>query len=206
MQVRRVLTSMAIAVLVAGGASIAAAPSASAETTYAIDGCQSGSFSISPSEVVVVAFPDATCPTPASYSRSNSLLTGSTFLNGYFCLFFSAQDLNLPASMVVTGGGGLEVTYTPRSEPASTISSAVLTDECGGSSFSRPAAGAGSGQDGPSWVQSYGRAASDVMCRDGWDPSYAAWMNDGQGGWVCNRALTYNQAQRLWQVTYTVTP
>lgn len=36
---------------------------------------------------------------------------------------------------------------------------------------------------------------------DGWFVSYAAWPNDGAGGWVCSRTLTYQAATDTWLTT-----
>jgi hypothetical protein len=52
------------------------------------------------------------------------------------------------------------------------------------------------------WHQAVGRASSEAPCPGGnadersqgwsaWTPSYAQWMNGGQGGWVCERSLTW---------------
>lgn len=42
----------------------------------------------------------------------------------------------------------------------------------------------------PNWVQSYGRSP-DETCRSGWNPSWAQWPNEGKGGFVCDRILTW---------------
>jgi hypothetical protein len=42
----------------------------------------------------------------------------------------------------------------------------------------------------PNWVQSHGRSR-DEACRSGWNPSWAQWPNAGQGGFVCDRILTW---------------
>ena len=59
------------------------------------------------------------------------------------------------------------------------------------------------------WHQAYGRASADQACPapadetpwqdsfDGqreWTPSWAQWMNAGQGGWVCQRTLVWAQS------------
>ena len=58
------------------------------------------------------------------------------------------------------------------------------------------------------WNQSYQRASQSEECvaqpgetpwqdswgtNPGWSPSWALWANEGQGGWVCNRSITWAQ-------------
>jgi hypothetical protein len=58
------------------------------------------------------------------------------------------------------------------------------------------------------WHQSYQRASQSEECvaqagetpwqdswgtNPGWSPSWAKWANNGQGGWVCNRSITWAQ-------------
>jgi hypothetical protein len=59
-------------------------------------------------------------------------------------------------------------------------------------------AGAGEATPPPSWWQSYGRLAAGDSCEAGWAPSWAAWMNSGSGGWVCNREQYWNPAISAW--------
>jgi hypothetical protein len=49
-----------------------------------------------------------------------------------------------------------------------------------------------------SWFQSYGRHSADVACLAGWHPSWAQWMNDGAGGWTCDRELYYDGSTAMW--------
>ena len=42
----------------------------------------------------------------------------------------------------------------------------------------------------PDWVQAYGRAPGDA-CLTGWQPSWAQWPNDGGGGFVCERTISW---------------
>jgi hypothetical protein len=51
------------------------------------------------------------------------------------------------------------------------------------------AADSPSGEGIPPWVQGYGRGASTDACKDGWDPSWEQWPNEGRGGWVCTRSV-----------------
>lgn len=39
------------------------------------------------------------------------------------------------------------------------------------------------------WHQSYGRESAAESCRDGWQPGWAQWPNDGTGGFVCDRVI-----------------
>lgn len=49
------------------------------------------------------------------------------------------------------------------------------------------------------WLQSVGRLASAEACEPGWSPSWALWMNSGQGGWVCNREIVWDSSIGAWQ-------
>lgn len=53
-------------------------------------------------------------------------------------------------------------------------------------------------QTPPSWFQSTGRADSSVACDAGWSPSWAQWMNAGQGGFVCNREIYFDIQTNGW--------
>jgi len=44
----------------------------------------------------------------------------------------------------------------------------------------------------PSWYQSVGRMSAEEACPAGWNPSWAQWMHDGLGGFVCNREIYWN--------------
>lgn len=54
------------------------------------------------------------------------------------------------------------------------------------------------GQTPPSWFQSVGRLSEAQACDPGWSPSWAAWMNDRRGGWVCNREIYWDWAIGGW--------
>ena len=41
------------------------------------------------------------------------------------------------------------------------------------------------------WHQAVGRASADATCEAGWAPSYAEWMNDGKGGYTCERVIDW---------------
>lgn len=57
-----------------------------------------------------------------------------------------------------------------------------------------------SDQTPPPWYQAYARGSSEAVCEEGWKPSYAAWPNDGAGGWTCERELVYNNSTARWDV------
>jgi hypothetical protein len=46
--------------------------------------------------------------------------------------------------------------------------------------------------DPPDWLQQWGRPTGDSACLDDSTQSWAQWMNDGTGGDVCSRTLTYS--------------
>lgn len=214
MRVRRITAAITTVVMVGGAVSIASAPGVVA-ATYVVDGCQSGSFTLLASDSAVIAFPgyegpgvgNPTCTPPYEGITSTNTNANSYTQDGYYCFVFSVGDLNNPASFTVSGGGGLQLTYTPRAEGPSSIGIAARVAACGGSNLpSGGSGGSNAGANGPSWFQSYGRADSTDVCQPGWDPSYAAWANQGAGGWVCNRTVYYNPTRQAWQVTFTVTP
>lgn len=53
-------------------------------------------------------------------------------------------------------------------------------------------------QTPPSWMQSVGRLSERQTCDAGWAPSWAQWMNDRLGGWVCNREIYWDWAIAGW--------
>lgn len=52
-----------------------------------------------------------------------------------------------------------------------------------------PGSAARAADDGPQWLQAYGRAAADARCAPEWEPSWAEWPNAGAGGFVCVRSI-----------------
>ena len=50
----------------------------------------------------------------------------------------------------------------------------------------------------PSWFQSVGRLTESDACEPGWSPSWAEWMNDRLGGWVCNREIYWDSSIADW--------
>ena len=66
-------------------------------------------------------------------------------------------------------------------------------------------------QDANVWFQSFQRSGPDAPCvapkeldiawqadwpasQNVWTPSWAQWPNDGKGGWVCDRQITWSPA------------
>ena len=52
----------------------------------------------------------------------------------------------------------------------------------------------------PDWHQSIGRTSADEKCPTGWSPSWAQWMNDGSGGFVCNRVIFWDSDRNVWSM------
>lgn len=52
----------------------------------------------------------------------------------------------------------------------------------------------------PSWHQSFGRLSASEPCPAGWNPSWAQWMNNGSGGFVCNREIYWNVNTDGWAI------
>ncbi len=46
---------------------------------------------------------------------------------------------------------------------------------------------------------SYGRTSSDEVCEATWRPSWAMWMNNGTGGFTCDRTYVYDSAMGVWR-------
>lgn len=47
----------------------------------------------------------------------------------------------------------------------------------------------------PDWIQQYARS-TDELCRTEWTPSWAQWPNEGSGGFVCTRILTWSHSEQ----------
>lgn len=41
------------------------------------------------------------------------------------------------------------------------------------------------------WHQAVGRASADAVCEEGWNPSWAEWMNGNTGGFTCERVIDW---------------
>ena len=55
------------------------------------------------------------------------------------------------------------------------------------------------GGAGPApWFQGIGRSSRDAICPATYGPSYAEWMNNGKGGWVCVREYYYDNSLGDW--------
>jgi hypothetical protein len=52
----------------------------------------------------------------------------------------------------------------------------------------------------PSWWQSTGRLTATSPCASGWSPSWARWMNEGSGGFVCNREWYWDTRTANWSL------
>lgn len=52
----------------------------------------------------------------------------------------------------------------------------------------------------PSWFQATGRRSMQEPCEPGWNPSWAQWMNDGSGGYVCMREIYWDIRTWNWAV------
>ncbi len=64
--------------------------------------------------------------------------------------------------------------------------------------YGAPSPVAQAGTPPPSWFQSVGRARQEDPCESGWAPSWAEWINNRVGGWVCNREIYWHPAAGEW--------
>jgi hypothetical protein len=119
------------------------------------------------------------------------------------CTFGSGLTLNFE----ITASSATQYVYVKYSSAAPVLLTILPTAASGG--------GSGAGQDsGPGeHVQQTGRFPEDdcgVVDRpdlnwsgvssDGWSPSWSHWMNDGEGGPVCTRTLSFDGSLGRWVV------
>jgi hypothetical protein len=172
MRVRRVLVSVAAAVMLAGGGSLAVAPSASAVQTLtaSCDRLGSQSITVQPSEVITVLFTGSNC------AGNNNPAEGSFYT---YADFGSSQTYTILGSKMP--GDSVSVTYFNSSlEPLW-----VLTFVVGGT----PTPTRGAVAPIPAWVQAYGIFHHDDACLTSWTNSWQKWAEPITGGWVCTRTI-----------------
>lgn len=129
---------------------------------------------------------------PTEFSRASGLYTngfgayGTGGGNGAYLVFNIGYQ---KGSETEAGPQYFYAAVTP------TMSPAAADGSCPGQSA--PSSGGGAPAD---VLEQVGRRSSDDACANGWSPSYAAWMNDGRGGWVCTRTLWFDVRTSTWAV------
>jgi len=88
----------------------------------------------------------------------------------------SADSFTLVVTAYTSGASGL---------------GAFNLDGPGVASLASPAPASDATPPPPPWLKAYARASALDTCDEGWTPSYAAWPNDGTGGWVCEQTWVY---------------
>jgi hypothetical protein len=140
-------------------------------------------YAFTAGETVTVIAQDPTGQVPESFCFGTDWNTPlvSTSFPGTLTYTF-ASPTTLPAMVIATVPGG-SVSFTVSCAVTGVPTSSTATAD---------------GTAPPPWHQSYARAGKDEVCAEGWHPSYAMWPNDGQGGWVCNRTLSYKGSVWTW--------
>ncbi len=59
--------------------------------------------------------------------------------------------------------------------------------------------GESSGEAPPDILEQYGRTFEQT-CAATWGPSWAQWMNNSSGGWVCTRTVFWDVSARSWAI------
>ena len=204
MKARRILASAAAAVMIAGGVTMAVAPSASAASYDVTVDCDADVWIGTPSAGDTLTFTLADgCTDPWNlYNLTSS--TGGSNIPGYLSLDDEDQSIGCRED----GNAGRWCVWGPDVVPTTLL---AVNDEGGGAPLAQgvhlanlnddndtefwilygtePSPSAGGGSAIPSWVQAYGRASMDATCEDGWNPSWQEWAVAVTGGWVCERSI-----------------
>ena len=187
MNLRRLASGIAAFALLAGAASIAAAPAASARplpsgtiidngdgtatVTYAnLDG--DGGIFLCEASVTV----ESCAFNTATYGLTSNLFT------------LTPSPVTVQAGMTISLPNSATTTL-----PTGTWTIVLISDfGPGANELVAGARGVYIGAVGhpiPSWVQGYGRGSSADACLEGWTASWELWPNAGTGGYVCTRSI-----------------
>ena len=190
MGIRKLLTVVATAALIAGGMTLASAPAASAIPANPIlsvgPGSTDGSLlvtytpgmgwiGITPSNLGVT-----TCNHHDWDTASGGPGSGMGWINvdGSGTIEFSVMTewYNVQPDVTLTPGGSYGV--CDDDSPYAPV-------------YGNAAGGLAAAEDIPipPWVQGYGRAAAVDPCLEGWTGSWEQWPHNGNGGWVCTRSI-----------------
>ena len=200
MRVARILALSAAALVSVG---LLTAPPASAATSVTVD-CASGqveNLTVVPGETITFDLDTASCDALLAYLN---VVDQDTFAG----LLLSIVDTNGTGGTVVGNFAGRFVTYTagPRSGTDSMVFPAAASGMSArlyrgnldliGASYYMTVPGGGAGP--APWFQGIGRGSKDATCPATYGPSWAEWMNNGTGGWVCVREYFYDTSLADW--------
>lgn len=182
MRVRRMAAGLAAAMVVASGASMAAAPAALAADYDAACASSSSTLSVSGQvgDTITVQLVSADC-----YPESSSAGVVSWVAD------YATTPAQNPAAVchnVDCNGTNPETVITITLEQAGTTTWTALQNS-DGLTLNITVAPSDVYVPIPPWIQGYGRGGPADACRDGWSPSWEMWPNGGRGGYVCTRSI-----------------
>jgi hypothetical protein len=202
MKARRIAASVAAAVIIAGGVSLAAAPAASASGTVSITTNCDGDLTLfaNPGDTILITMGTGCLNAYgflASYaadangflsygSSANSVFTGVTSVDFWWVIANGLGTTTATSHLMA-----MDSQDNPL-EVGSTVA-IVGNNDSGAGYFEAYVYYGGPRSDDatpiPPWVQGYGRGSASDTCKDGWTASWELWPHGGQGGWVCTRAI-----------------
>lgn len=208
MRMHRLAGSLGAGALIAGSASFALAPAASAAQTVSITiDCNSNvALAATPGDTIVITLGTGCTASGVIWNGNGSWpLAGPTSATA--AGFLGNQVVVNSSNTGVQGAFGSQNDWYAYSNGLGTT---VITATLEGVDGAGTALAAGSqvaaiGPTGsnvpydityagvPSsknlsiWHQATARSGPDQMCADGWSPSWELWPNAGAGGWVCQR-------------------
>ena len=202
MRMRRVAASLATAVMIAGGVSLAAAPAASAAATVTITTNCDGDLTLfaNPGDTIVVTMGTGCLDGLgflASYAaEGRGFLTYDSSANSVFTGVTSSDFWWVIANgLGTTTGTSQLMAVDSLSNPLEVGSMVAIVGNNDGASpyFEAYIFYGGLRSDDakpiPPWVQGYGRGSAADACKDGWTASWEQWPHGGTGGWVCTREI-----------------
>lgn len=205
-----------LATVVAGALWAVCVPSAHASATVAVDLSGFG-------PAVTGATPNAVTATRIRITNSTPIITGTNVevVSSELTKVGGSQCTGFGNCMIVPGASAeFDVAATASLSPVSVITATQNTTPyftpftvTYGSVPSPSPEGGGANATPPAVLQQFGRPAS-LTCLEaqpeglniggvdsgGWGNSWAQWMNEGTGGFVCTRTLIYSNAHGHWVV------
>ncbi len=202
MKARRIVASLAATVMIVGGASLAAAPAASAAGTVNITTDCDGDLTLfaNPGDTIVVTMGTgclAGYGFLASYaadadgflsydSSANAAYTGVT-ANDFWWVIANGLGTTTGTSQLMA------VDSQDNPLEVGSMVAIVGNNDSGSGYFEAYVYYGGPRSDDakpiPPWVQGYGRGSAADACNDGWTASWEQWPHSGTGGWVCTREI-----------------
>lgn len=197
MRITRILALSAAALVSVG---LLTAPPASAATSVTID-CAAQTtenFTVTPGEEIVFTL-NTVCRTILGNAGVNA--------DNFTAFVNSIVQNNTGATISPVWGDTPTVTYTAGSAPGTdslVLSTNVVIPNMRERGYRNGALVNAyymtvPGAAGPApWFQGIGRSSKDATCPATYGPSWAEWMNNGTGGWVCVREYYYDNSLGDW--------